>query len=112
MGGNLGTIQAGSGPGGSGSGTVVVNPILNVVNFENPVVVGTPFYVTYFAPWWSSVPVDYHFYYGPKFNYDYQWYYYRHILFPNQYVVFVDEPVDVSTYYYFYDGLYYVYVGG
>ncbi|HLI28494.1 MAG TPA: hypothetical protein VKZ60_15590 [Chloroflexota bacterium] len=60
----------------------------------------------------QHVPTAYHVYHGPFFHYDYEWYFYRHLSFPWLYVVYVEEPVLVcTTEYYFYDGLFYCFVG-
>ena len=42
----------------------------------------------HYVPYFVNVPVVHHVYSGPYFDYDYDWYYYRHILFPDRYVVF------------------------
>jgi hypothetical protein len=62
----------------------------------------------HFVPLWAVVPVDFHYFFGPMYVYDYFWYFHRHILFPHLYIVFPYEPIfECDTYYYFFEGFFY-----
>ncbi|HZU06943.1 MAG TPA: hypothetical protein VFB73_13335 [Chloroflexota bacterium] len=61
---------------------------------------------------WSHVHHSYRYFHGPLHVYPAEWYYWRHIRFPYLYVVYTYEPADVCfTEYYFYDGVFYCFVG-
>ncbi len=61
---------------------------------------------------WNHVHESYRYFYGPRYQYDYEWYFYRHISFPWLYVSYDYEPVDVCfSEYYFYEGVFYCFVG-
>ncbi len=61
---------------------------------------------------WGHVHDRFRYFYGPFFQYDYDWYFWRHISFPWLYVTYDYEPVGVCvTEYYFYEGVYYCYAG-
>jgi hypothetical protein len=61
---------------------------------------------------WSRVPSSFQFYYGPRYTYSHDWYFYRHISFPELYRVVYEEPGEGEyAEYYFYDGAWYCFIG-
>jgi hypothetical protein len=61
---------------------------------------------------WNRVPSSYQNYFGPRYTYSQDWYYYRHISFPDLYQVVYEEPAEGAfAEYYFYEGAFYCFVG-
>lgn len=61
-------------------------------------------------PHYGLVAPDYRFYNGPNYVYPYNWYAYRHIMYPGYYTVYYYDPVTIcTTEYYEYEGIYYCY---
>jgi hypothetical protein len=61
---------------------------------------------------WNRVPSSFQHYYGPRYTYSHDWYFHRHISFPNLYQVVYEEPAEgVYDECYFYEGAFYCFVG-
>ena len=61
---------------------------------------------------WSRVPSSFQHYYGPRYNYSQDWYFHRHISFPELYRVVYEEPGEGDyAEWYFYDGAFYCFIG-
>jgi hypothetical protein len=65
------------------------------------------------AEYLIGIDPAYHYYYGPTYAYEYDWYYYRHLSYADYYTPYDYDPYGVcSTYYYWYDVSYYCFTGG
>jgi len=61
---------------------------------------------------WNRVPSNFQHFYGPRYTYSHDWYYYRHISFPELYQVVYEEPAEGAySECYFYEGAFYCFVG-
>ncbi|HEY7066747.1 MAG TPA: hypothetical protein VII06_35085 [Chloroflexota bacterium] len=62
---------------------------------------------------WANVAPQYQYYYGPNYNYEYDWYTQRHLSNPSLYQVYGYDPgAACATYSYRYQDRYYCYTGG
>jgi hypothetical protein len=61
---------------------------------------------------WAQVPDAYRDFRGPRFDYQPEWYFHRHISHPSLYVILAAEPEPGQfAEYYFYNGSWYAFVG-
>jgi len=62
---------------------------------------------------WANVAPQQQYYYGPEYQYDYDWYAQRHLSHPSLYRVYSFDPGGAcGTYYYRWQDRYYCYTGG